>query len=46
MIATISHDLKTPLTAIRAYTEMLKFLSHITDEEKMMKYLEIIFKQM
>ena len=44
MIATISHDLKTPLTAIRAYTEMLK-LSHITDEEKMMKYLEIILNK-
>lgn len=44
MIATISHDLKTPLTAIRAYTEMLK-LSHITDEDKKMKYLEIILSK-
>lgn len=41
MIATISHDLKTPLTAIRAYTEMLK-LGNISDEHKKEDYLEII----
>lgn len=41
MIATISHDLKTPLTSIRAYTEMLK-LGGIEDSEKCNTYLETI----
>lgn len=40
MIATISHDLKTPLTSIRAYSESLRF-SSLTDEEKK-EYLGII----
>lgn len=44
MIATISHDLKTPLTSIRAYTEMLK-LTNITDEKKRSEYLEIILSK-
>ena len=44
MIATISHDLKTPLTSIRAYTEMLK-LANITDENKRSEYLEIILSK-
>lgn len=41
MIATISHDLKTPLTTIRAYAEMLK-LENITEQEKKEAYLETI----
>ncbi|MBE6024205.1 MAG: HAMP domain-containing histidine kinase [Cellulosilyticum sp.] len=44
MIATISHDLKTPLTSIRAYTEMLK-LSNTTDEVKRRDYLETILSK-
>lgn len=44
MIATISHDLKTPLTAIRAYAEMLK-LGNITDESKKEDYLETILNK-
>ena len=44
MIATISHDLKTPLTSIRAYSEMLK-LADIEDEEKKSEYLEIILNK-
>lgn len=44
MIATISHDLKTPLTSIRAYTEMLK-LANIEDETKKAEYLEIILNK-
>lgn len=44
MIATISHDLKTPLTSIRAYSEMLK-LAGITDEIKKNEYLEIILSK-
>ncbi|MCY6957727.1 sensor histidine kinase [Clostridium brassicae] len=34
MIAAISHDLKTPLTAIRAYTELLQSQSPLLEEEK------------
>lgn len=44
MIATISHDLKTPLTTIRAYTEMLK-LGNITEKQKKEAYLEIILSK-
>lgn len=44
MIATISHDLKTPLTTVRAYTEMLK-LGNITEEEKKEAYLETILSK-
>lgn len=41
MIATISHDLKTPLTSIRAYAEMLKLADGI-NEVKKQEYLETI----
>ncbi|WMJ80942.1 HAMP domain-containing sensor histidine kinase [Clostridium sp. MB40-C1] len=34
MIAAISHDLKTPLTAIRAYTELLQSQNPLLEEEK------------
>ena len=44
MIATISHDLKTPLTSVRAYTEMLK-LADSMDEIKKQEYLEIILSK-
>ena len=44
MIATISHDLKTPLTSIRAYTEMLK-LTNMIDENKKQEYLDVILSK-
>lgn len=34
MIATLSHDLKTPLTAIRAYAESLDINESLTSEEQ------------
>lgn len=34
MIASLSHDLKTPLTSIRAYAESLQQDKQITEEEK------------
>lgn len=34
MIATISHDLKTPLTSIKAYTEMLKTEKNLSQHER------------
>ncbi|MFD2444617.1 ATP-binding protein [Bacillus sp. CGMCC 1.16607] len=40
MIASISHDLKTPLTSIRAYSESVLH-NHLTEQEKK-DYLEII----
>ncbi|QEH67542.1 sensor histidine kinase [Cellulosilyticum sp. WCF-2] len=44
MIATISHDLKTPLTAIRAYTEMFK-LGDVKDEVRYEEYLSTILNK-
>ncbi len=44
MIATISHDLKTPLTAIRAYTEMIK-LGNIAEREKYEAALDTVLSK-
>ena len=44
MIATISHDLKTPLTAIRAYTEMFK-LGDVKEPDKYQEYLSTILNK-
>ncbi len=44
MIATISHDLKTPLTSIRAYTEMFK-LGSVKSESKYQEYLSTILNK-
>lgn len=41
MIASISHDLKTPLTSIKAYAESLNLTIDLTDEEKE-EYTKII----
>lgn len=41
LIASISHDIRTPLTAIKAYAEGL--LDHVTDEPaKQKQYLQVI----
>lgn len=44
MIATISHDLKTPLTAIRAYSELLQLEENIEPEKQNM-YIETIISK-
>lgn len=44
MIATISHDLKTPLTAIRAYSEMIQLEENI-DKEREEEYIETIISK-
>lgn len=44
MIATISHDLKTPLTSIRAYAESLSAERNLVDEERE-EYREIIINK-
>ncbi|WP_240377050.1 sensor histidine kinase [Bacillus piscicola] len=41
MIATISHDLKTPLTSIRAYTESLVSERELSVEERM-EYRDVV----
>src|SRR5699024_1673964 len=43
-VATISHDLKTPLTSIIAYTEALEYGDDLTTEEKK-QYREIIMEK-
>ncbi|WP_054949397.1 HAMP domain-containing sensor histidine kinase [Numidum massiliense] len=42
MVATISHDLKTPLTSIRAYSEALSAERALTAQEKQ-EYQSVIF---
>lgn len=44
MIAAISHDLKTPLTSIRAYAEALELNKHLTNEEKS-EYRQVIMEK-
>lgn len=44
MIATISHDLKTPLTSIRAYAESLELNPDLTNEEKS-EYRQVIVEK-
>ena len=39
IITNVSHDIRTPLTAIKGYTELLE---HTSDEEKKLEYLKII----
>lgn len=45
LIASLTHDLKTPLTAIRAYTESLHDNKTLSDEEKE-EYFSIVFAKM
>ncbi|MHC4660654.1 MAG: sensor histidine kinase [Planctomycetota bacterium] len=40
-VSNVSHELKTPLTSIRMFGEMLK-LDRVTDEEKRKEYYEVI----
>ncbi len=42
LIASISHDLKTPITSIKGYVEGIRD-GVASDEEKMDKYLEVIY---
>ena len=44
MVATISHDLKTPLTSIKAYAEALKYREHLTNEERE-QYRQVIMEK-
>ncbi len=44
LIANVSHDLKTPLTMIKAYSEMIKDL-YIDDKEKREKHLDVIIEE-
>ena len=44
LMANVSHDLKTPLTMIRAYAEMVRDISY-QDKEKMDKDLNIIIEE-
>lgn len=44
LMANVSHDLKTPLTMIRAYAEMVRDLSY-KDKEKMDKDLNVIIEE-
>lgn len=41
LMANVSHDLKTPLTMIKAYAEMIRDISY-KDKKKMNEHLEII----
>ncbi len=41
LMANVSHDLKTPLTMIKAYAEMIKDISY-KDKKKMNEHLDII----
>ena len=44
LMANVSHDLKTPLTMIKAYAEMIKDFSY-KDEEKRNQHLDIIIDE-
>ncbi|KPU44198.1 sensor histidine kinase YycG [Oxobacter pfennigii] len=44
LVASISHDLRTPLTSIKGYVEALKD-GIITDPDKVSKYLEVIYSK-
>src|SRR5690625_1418643 len=44
MIATISHDLKTPLTSIKAYAESLNGELHLSESERK-EYQEVIIEK-
>lgn len=45
MLANISHDLKTPLTIISGYSEMLLQNEHVKSDEEIMNKVERIYKQ-
>jgi len=45
IVASLSHDLKTPLTVIRAYTEVLQNDRTLTDYERA-EYKEILFQKL
>ncbi len=44
LMANVSHDLKTPLTMIKAYAEMIKDISH-DDSKKREEHLNIIINE-
>lgn len=44
LIASVSHDLKTPLTSIIGYVELLKNETYNSDEEKK-EYIDIIYNK-
>lgn len=44
LMANVSHDLKTPLTMIKAYAEMIKDISY-KDPKKMNEHLNIIMEE-
>ncbi|MBE6156425.1 MAG: HAMP domain-containing histidine kinase [Firmicutes bacterium] len=44
LMANVSHDLKTPLTMIKAYAEMIKDISH-KEPKKMNEHLDIIMEE-
>ena len=44
LMANVSHDLKTPLTMIKAYAEMIKDISY-KDPQKMQEHLDIIMEE-
>jgi len=44
MIANVSHDIKTPLTTIKAYTELLQEFSK-NNPQKRKEHLDIIYKE-
>lgn len=44
LMANVSHDLKTPLTMIKAYAEMIKDISY-KDQKKMAEHLNIIMEE-
>ncbi len=44
LLANVSHDLKTPLTMIKAYAEMIKDISY-KDHDKMEEHLNIIMEE-
>ncbi len=44
LLANVSHDLKTPLTMIKAYAEMIKDISY-KNPEKMNEHLDIIMEE-
>lgn len=44
LLANVSHDLKTPLTMIKAYSEMIKDISY-DDKEKTFEYLNTIIDE-
>ena len=44
ILANVSHDLKTPLTMIKAYAEMIKDISY-KDHDRMNEHLDIIMEE-